>query len=141
MSESSPIRQLNKCDRGLRVMAAISSADCTYLAEGNANVIFTVVAHDKLLRLRKVPRNNEPITSRLTSIDVVNHYERTNRHLFADDQLNHHELVPVATRDIEMLNNTLHSMDVQETRPSNRKGSRLDESEKYGILITPMMKR
>ena len=114
----------------------------SYLAEGNANVIFSRVGEEKLLRLRKSSRNEQTTQkSKITASTVVDNHKRIFRRLFADEHLVHHELVPVARQDIELLNHLLHAMDEEGKRPANRRGSRLDEYEEHGILITAMLQR
>ena len=123
-------------------MLSISLTDCSYLAEGNANIVFTKAELDKVIRLRKMPQNGHSSTSpRVTSVDIVDYYEKRNRSLFADENLVHHELVLISTTDIRVLNNLLSTMEENGQRPLSRIGSRLDETETHGILMTPMVKR
>jgi inositol-pentakisphosphate 2-kinase len=126
----------------------------TYLAEGAANIVYRVshlrpgsrtqppteisrprsdsLIEGKLLRLRK----DVPTATSVSSAQLS--FEKLIKPLFEDDDLVEQVLVELPEGLVEKCNQELAAMHDESRSASNRPGTRLNERERYGLLVTDM---
>lgn len=112
--------------------------DVTYLAEGNANVVFTInrsLEPPMVLRVRKAGDSTYP------SYVLMDFYEHEVKRMFACHQILPLKLMEMTRAIIQNLNVVISKAEAEGIRPEKRHGTYIDAHESTAIVLPDMRAR